>query len=118
MFKKNQEEKAIAKAVATKYFRKNSYKLLAKDFITNESSIDFVYRDKETKEIVFVYLYVSNNYLDEYEKENYLQSRKIYSPIKWYIEKHNLFDEFVRVDLLQISIHDKKAHIKQFKSII
>ncbi len=112
--------KSIAKSFTKKFLLDREYEMIAEDFITNESNVELIYRDNSTKEIVFILIRITKykEFLFKEEKEEYLRKRKIISTMKWFLTKHNLLDNEVRVDLVEISIDKKKASLRYSMKVI
>lgn len=112
--------KNIAKSFTKKFLVTHNYQLLAEDFATNESIIELIYKDNTANEIVFIPIRITKNnkFFFKDEKETYLKRRKVIKTIKWFLTKHGLLEEEIRVDLSEISINDKKANLRYSKKVI
>lgn len=112
--------KSIAKSFAKRFLLNRDYQLLAEDFATNKSTIELVFKDKSTNEIVFIPIRLTKYkcFLYKDEKEEYLQRREVMAVAKWFLIKHNMLEQEIRVDLAEVSIDNEKANIRYSKNII
>ncbi len=112
--------KSVAKSFTKKFLSNREYQILAEDFATDESIVELIFRDVKTNEIVFIPIRITKykEFLFKEEKEEYLRKRKIVRTMKWFLSKHGLLDEEVRVDLAEISIDKKKASLRYSMKII
>ncbi len=113
-------KKVIAKSYTKRFLLHRDYKLLAEDFATDKSVIEFIFKDKNTNEIVFIPVRLTKykHFLFNDEKEKYLERREILKTMKWFLAKHGMLNEEVRVDLAEVSIDKAKANIKYSKKVI
>lgn len=112
--------KSIAKSFTKKFLSDHELILLAEDFVTNESAIELIYKDKKTSEIIFIPIRLTKykKFLFKDEKEDYLRRRNVMKTMKWFLTKHGLLDKEVRVDLAEVSIDNKKANLRYSKKVI
>ena len=112
--------KSIAKSFTKKFLLSRGYKMLAEDFATDDSSVELIYRDSSTNEIIFVLIRITKykEFLFKEEKEDYLRRRKIIRSMKWFLSKHGLLDDEIRVDLAEISVDKKKASLRYSMRVI
>lgn len=112
--------KEIAKSFAKKFLLSRGYQLLAEDFVTNESIVELIVKDPEVNEIVFVPVRITKyrQFFFNDEKKEYLERRKIIRTMKWFLTKHGLLKEEVRVDLAEVSVDNKKANIRYSKKVL
>ena len=112
--------KSIAKSFTKKFLLNREYEMIAEDFITNESNVELIYKDNSTNEIVFIPIRITKykEFLFKEEKEEYLRRRKIVCTMKWFLTKHNLLNNEVRVDLVEISIDKQKASLRYSMKVI
>lgn len=110
----------IAKSFTKKFVLNRKYQLLAEDFVTDESHVELVFRDTYKDEIVFIPIRIvkKREYLAKEDIEAYLEDRKIIRTMKWFLTKHDLLSEEVRVDLAEVSIHGKKAALRYSMKVI
>lgn len=110
----------IAKSFTKQFLLSREYKLLAEDFATDESVIELVFKDTKSNEIVFIPVRATRNkdFLFRDEKEEYLKRRNVIRTIKWYLTKHGMLKEEVRVDLAEVSVDNKKANLRYTMKII
>lgn len=112
--------KRIAKSFTKKFLLDREYQILAEDFATDQSVVELIFKDIAAKEIVFIPIRITKykEFLFREEKEEYLRRRKIVQTMKWFLAKHGLLDENVRVDLAEISIDKNKASLRYSMKVI
>lgn len=110
----------IAKSFTKKFLLNRNYKLLAEDFATDQSVIELIFEDKNTNEIVFIPIRLTKHkyFLYNDEKEQYLKRRNTLKTIKWFLAKHGMLNEEIRIDLAEVSIDNKKANIRYSKKLL
>ena len=104
--------------IATKYLQQNGYTVLERNFSCNQGEIDIIALDN--KEIVFVEVKTrtNTNYGLASEAVNRQKREHLKRTIKYYIHLRNLEDEYIRIDVIEIYIKNKKAYINHIKQAI
>lgn len=115
-----EKQKLIAKSFAKRFILNRQYQLLAEDFATDESVIELIFKDVHANEIVFIPIRVTNNreFLLREEVKNYFKRRKIAQNVKWYLTKHGLLNEQIRVDFAEVSVDGDKAKLRYSMKVI
>ncbi len=104
--------------LASEFLENNKYKILEKNFVCKQGEIDIVALDK--KEIVFVEVKTRTNTMYGLPSEavNEIKQKHIFNSAKYYIYINNLYNEFIRFDVIEVYIHDKKYKINHIQNII
>lgn len=102
--------------IAEKYLKSSGYTILERNFRCKIGEIDIIAMDK--KEIVFIEVKTRRNskYGNPSEAVDDTKQKHIINAAKWYIHIHNLYNCFIRFDVIEI--YDKNNtqkinHIKQ-----
>ena len=104
--------------IAVEYLEKNGYTILERNFRCNQGEIDIIAIDKQ--EIVFVEVKArkNKNYGLPSEAVNEQKRKHMIKAIKYYIYLRNLENDFIRIDVIEVYIKDKKAYINHIKQAI
>ena len=116
-----QNNKAIGnfgEDLAASYLKNIGYKILEQNFSCKQGEIDIICLDKN--EIVFVEVKTrtNTNYGFPSEAVNNLKKKHIYNSAKYYVYINNLYNEFIRFDVIEIYINNNKYKINHIKQII
>lgn len=119
----NLKDRKIGKTAVKRFLISKGYQILATDFWTNTGLIDLVVNDRKTDEVVFVlveYLDIKNvakKFKQVKISQKYLNSRKVPDNIIWFINKYQLTDVNIRLDVLQVFVTIDKVKIKHRKDV-
>lgn len=113
----NKQTGNIGENLAEEYLKNKGYKILERNFSCKQGEIDIIALDK--KEIVFVEVKTRTNtkYGLPVEAVNHIKKKHIYNSAKYYVYINNLYNEFIRFDIIEIYItknNYKINHIKEF----
>lgn len=113
----NKEIGNFGEDVATNFLKEKGYKILEKNFSCKQGEIDIIAKDK--KEIVFVEVKTrtNTNYGYPAEAVNVAKQKHIYNSAKYYIHINNLYNEFIRFDIIEIYFIKKNYKINHIKLI-
>lgn len=97
-----------------KYFEKNNYKILERNFKCNQGEIDIIVFDNENRELVFceVKTRTSFNYGFPSEAVNKIKQKHMINSSKYYLYRNGLNDVFVRFDVIEVVINKGKNMYK------
>ena len=104
--------------IAKEYLEQKGYTILERNFSCNQGEIDIIALDNQ--EIVFIEVKTRTNmnYGLASEAVNRQKKMHLIKTIKYYIHIRNLEDEFIRIDVIEIYIKNKKAYINHIKQAI
>ncbi len=103
--------------IATAFLKKKGYKILERNFYCRQGEIDIIAVDN--KEIVFIEVKTRNNTnygmpSEAVTKNKYKHLRKA---TEYYVYKNNLYQEFIRLDIIEILFKQDKYEINHIKQI-
>ncbi len=103
--------------IATEFLKKNKYKILERNFYCNQGEIDIIAVDK--KEIVFIEVKTRNNidYGMPSEAVTKRKEKHFKKATEYYIYKNNLYNEFIRLDVIEVLFQGNKCIINHIKQI-
>lgn len=104
--------------IATEYLENKGYCILERNFRCNQGEIDIIALDKN--EIVFIEVKTrsNQNYGLASEAVNKQKKNHLIKTIKYYIYIRNLEKEYIRIDVIEIYIKNKKTYINHIKQAI
>jgi putative endonuclease len=104
--------------LACKYLVKKGYKILERNFFARQGEIDIIALDK--KELVFIEVKTrtSTMYGKPVDAVNLTKQRHLIKTVEYYLYSRNLENEFVRIDVIEIYIHNNKYKVNHIKQII
>lgn len=104
--------------IATQYLIKEKYKILERNFKSKQGEIDIIALDK--KEIVFIEVKsrTSKAYGNPKDAVDTKKKKHIYNTAQYYIYIHNLEDEPIRFDVIEIYIMNKVHKLNHIKQAI
>ena len=115
---KNQEIGKIGENLATKYLEKCGYKIIFRNFKCKQGEIDIIAQYKQ--EIIFVEVKTRTNfnYGSPVDAVTHIKQKHIKKAIQYYLYKNNLYNVFIRVDIIEVYIKNHKYNINHIKQII
>jgi len=104
--------------IAINYLQKQKYKVIERNFVCKQGEIDIIAKDNN--EIVFVEVKTrtSIKYGNPIEAVNRNKIKHLYNSAQFYLYKNKLQNRFVRFDVIEIYIKNKKCYIKHHKQIM
>ncbi|WP_066873355.1 YraN family protein [Clostridium mediterraneense] len=88
--------------LATKYLKLKNYTILDCKFNSNSGEIDIIAKDKD----ILVFIEVKTRFYTKFglpvEAVNYIKSKRIINTAKYYLYKNNIYDCFIRFDIIEI----------------
>lgn len=103
--------------IATKFLKENKYKILERNFYCSHGEIDIIAVDK--KEVVFIEVKTRNsiNYGMPSEAVTKQKEKHFKKATEYYIYKNNLYNEFIRLDVIEVLFQGDKYTINHIKQI-
>lgn len=113
-----QETGKSGEDIAVEYLEKKGYIILERNFRCIQGEIDIIALDQN--EIVFIEVKTrsNKNYGLASEAVNKQKRKHLIIAIKYYIYIRNLEQDFIRIDVMEIYIKNKKAYINHIKQAI
>ena len=107
----------LGENIAIKYLIGLNYEIIERNFRCKYGEIDIITRDKE--EIVFIEVKTRKN-LDfgvPSEAVDALKISHIIRTSKFFLCKKNIIDAFIRFDVIEVYLKNKKWFIRQIKNV-
>lgn len=106
--------------LACNYLEKNNYIILERNYHCRQGEIDIIAFDMNNKEIVFIEVKTRTNfnYGNPSESINNIKKMHIKKSVEYYLYKNKLFNEFVRIDAIEIVINKHYYKLNHLKSIM
>lgn len=102
--------------IATTYLETLGYKIICKNFRCLQGEIDIIAKDNETVVFVEVKTRTSLKYGEAKEAVNEIKQKHICRAIEYYLYKNRLEDVFVRIDVIEIYIINRRNKDKSYKT--
>ena len=108
----------IGENIAVRYLEKIGYKILERNFECKQGEIDIVALDKN--EIIFIEVKTRASALYGLPKEavNQIKKKHIYKSAEYYVYTHNLENEPIRIDVIEIYKKQGKFWVNHIKQAI
>lgn len=108
----------VGEEIASKFLKQKGYQILERNFQTREGEIDIIAKDKE--EYVFVEVKTRRNKkygqpLDAIDKRKINHLKMV---IRYYLYIHQLENQFIRIDVIEVKYLKNQIHIKHIKKAI
>ena len=104
--------------IATRYLKKLGYTIVERNFIALQGEIDIIARDR--KEWVFIEVKTRTNtkFGSPVDSVNKLKQKHLINTIKYYLYYKHLEKQIVRIDVIEVYLHNYKYKINHIKQII
>lgn len=114
----NQEIGRIGENLAAKYLQKSGYMIIDRNFRCKQGEIDII--AKYGKEFVFVEVKTRTNlnYGKPAEAVTQIKQKHIEKATQYYIYIKNLFNAFIRLDIVEVYIKSNEYRINHIKQIV
>mgnify|MGYP004690212485 CR=1 FL=1 len=108
----------IGEEIAVEYLKNNNYKIIEKNFYCSQGEIDLTEKDKE--EIVFIEVKTRTNinFGKPSEAVNEIKQKHMYKSAKYFLYKTKNLDKFIRFDVIEVLIANRKFNINHIKQSI
>ena len=108
----------IGEDLATKYLENIGYSIIERNFIAKQGEIDIIAKDKE--ELVFIEVKTRTNalYGQPVDAVNRIKQKHLVKTVNYYLYLRNLENKFIRLDVIEVYLKDKKNKINHIKQII
>lgn len=108
----------IGEDIATKYLEKLGYIIIERNFVARQGEIDIIAKDNEELVFIEVKTRTSLLYGKPIEAVDNKKQKNLISTVKYYIYSKHIENVFIRVDVVEVYIHDWKYKINHIKQII
>ena len=104
--------------VSQKYLEKEGYFVMARNFKCAYGEIDIIAVDKQ--ELVFIEVKTRCNlkYGEARDSVSKTKKKHIKNASKYYIYKYHLEDRFIRFDVIEAYLRNKKFYIRHIKNVL
>lgn len=102
---------------ATEYLEKQGYIILNRNYVTNSGEIDIIAKDKNEYVFIEVKSRTTNKYGIPVESINKDKMNHILISSQYYICRNGLNSEFIRFDVIEIYMNNKKININHIKNV-
>ena len=106
----------IGEELAVKYLKGNGYEIIERNFECKQGEIDIIAKDKEKYVFIEVKTRTNENYGRPKEAVNQVKKKHIYKSTECYTYTHNIENEPIRIEVIEIYKKKEKYilnHIKQ-----
>lgn len=119
MKKYNYKLGKLGEKIAEKYLIKNKYTIIEKNFYSRQGEIDIIAEEKDTNEIIFIEVKTRTNSKYGKPKDAVTETKRnhMYKSAKYYLYKNKIKDKFIRFDVIEIVIREKKSWLNHIKNI-
>lgn len=113
-----QEIGKLGEDLATKYLQKIGYTVIDRNFRCKQGEIDIIAKCKQ--EIIFIEVKTRTNlnYGEPVEAVTQIKQKHIEKATKYYIYINNLYDSFIRIDIIEVYIKKEKYRINHIKQVM
>lgn len=103
--------------IVVDFLKKNKYRILERNFYCNQGEIDIIAVEKD--EIVFIEVKTRNNtnYGMPSEAVTKQKEKHFKKATEYYIYKNNLYNEFIRLDVVEVLLKGQQYTINHIKQI-
>ena len=110
----------LGEDLAVKYLESIGYNVIERNFESRQGEIDIIAIDKNKNELVFIEVKtrISLQYGKPVEAVNELKQKHLLKTIEYYLYSRHLENEFVRIDVIEVYIINKKYKINHIKQIV
>ena len=105
----------VGEELAVKYLEGLEYTRVERNFIARQGEIDIIARDKE--ELVFIEVKTRTNmkFGKPIDAVNEPKQKHLIRTVKFYLYCKHLEDEFVRIDIIEVYLYNKRCRINHIK---
>ena len=113
---KKQIEGKEGERKATEYLEKKGYKVICKNFRCLQGEIDIIAKDDKSIIFVEVKTRTSFKYGEAKEAVNEIKQKHIYKAAEYYLYKNKLDEAYVRIDVIEVYIMNRRNKNKSYKT--
>lgn len=113
-----QIEGRVGEDAATYYLQKEGYIIICRNFSCFQGEIDIIAKDGNNLVFVEVKTRTSTRYGEAKEAVDENKQKHIYKAAEYYLYKNRLEDKFVRIDVIEVYVHNGKVSINHIKQAV
>lgn len=108
----------LGEDIAVNYLKNKGYNILERNFTARHGEIDIIAEDKD--EIVFIEVKSRTSLLygTPIEAVDHLKKKHLKSVINYYLYKHKLENNYIRIDIIEVYFKDGYFKLNHIKKII
>ena len=105
--------------LACAYLKKQNYTIIERNFSCYQGEIDIIAKDHVTDELVFIEVKTRTNLEYGYPIDSVTKSKQkhLYRACCYYLYRHDIYNTFIRVDVIEIFVKNQTPHIRHTKQI-
>lgn len=107
----------IGEKISSIYLEEQGYLILKRNFRCRQGEIDIVAKDKDEFVFIEVKTRSSINYGIPREAVDGYKKKHILKATKYYLHKNNLYNEFIRFDVIEIYLRKNKYKLNHLKNV-
>lgn len=106
--------------LACEYLKKLNYIIIERNFSCYQGEIDIIAKDTSKNELVFVEVKTrtSFNYGSPIDAVDKHKQNHLFKACQYYLYHYRLYHLFVRVDVIEVFIHNHIPHIRHVKQVL
>ena len=104
--------------IAVNYLKDLGYEIIERNFSCRQGEIDIIARDKEEVVFIEVKSRTSLLYGTPIEAVDHLKKKHLKSVINYYLYKHKLENNYIRIDIIEVYFKDGYFKLNHIKKII
>jgi len=112
----NQEIGKIGEEEACKYLQSSNYKILDRNFLSQNGEIDIIAKNNEEYIFVEVKTRMSRNYGKPIDAVDKNKQKHIIDATKYYVYKNSLENQNIRFDIIEVYINKSNKLINHIKN--
>lgn len=94
--------------LALNFLKNSNYLILTKNFRCKKGEIDIICKYNDIIVFIEVKTRYSNTFGTASSSVNFIKQNKIINVSKYYLQKNNLFNYFIRFDVIEVFLNTKK----------
>ncbi len=95
-------------AAVTDFLKKNKYKILKRNYFTKAGEVDIIGKDGEVITFIEVKAREAKSNINPFEAVDIYKQKKIINAAKSFLFKKNLFNSFIRFDVVGVIVDNGK----------
>ena len=115
-FKK--ERGKLGEDLACRYLEELGYKIIKRNFMCKQGEIDIIAQDKAEKVFIEVKTRTNKKYGYPGEAVTTIKQKHIKKATEYYLYKHNIKDEYIRIDVIEVFLYRDKYKVNHIKQIM
>lgn len=115
---KRKELGNLGEKIAVEYLQTENYKIIKRNFYCKQGEIDII--AQKQKEIIFIEVKTrtNNSFGIPAEAVNAIKQRHMKQVANYFLCKNDLFEQFIRFDVIEVMLRNGKFKVNHIKQII